>query len=148
MIGLYDSPKTARGAATYQGKECFLGHGRTRYRSNGVCIECAKARARDARIDTKNTRKLPVVVARREQQFRDNMASGLRALREAAVHLRGARDMAARSGEWRRALRSAGVQAKAVSAIRRWLEETEKRERMAASGERPATDGNATWMEG
>lgn len=34
-----------RGEKTYQGKDCEGAHGGLRYTSNGVCIECMKAKS-------------------------------------------------------------------------------------------------------
>ena len=34
-----------KGEKTYQGRECHASHGGTRYTSNGVCVECMKAKS-------------------------------------------------------------------------------------------------------
>lgn len=34
-----------RGEIKYQGRECHAQHGGIRYTSNGICVECMKAKA-------------------------------------------------------------------------------------------------------
>lgn len=38
-----------RGEKTYQGRECHQNHGGLRYTSNGVCVECMKAKSNERR---------------------------------------------------------------------------------------------------